>query len=54
MTESEAIEALKKCQENKDIEKAHSDADEILCQLLIYLGCQEVVNQYEQVEKWYA
>jgi len=50
----QAIEALKQEQKNGDIEGAHSNADDILCQLLNLIGCKEVVEEFEKVDKWYA
>lgn len=37
-----------------DLEVDHAKADEILCQLLTELGFGEIVDKYEDVEKWYA
>ena len=54
MDREEAIEKLKQAQESGDIEIAHVDADDILCELLIGLGYSDVVNEYNEVEKWYA
>lgn len=39
---------------NSDIEADHSDADDILCSLLSYLGYDDIVNVYQEVGKWYA
>jgi hypothetical protein len=33
---------------------AHKRADSILCELLVQLGCEEIVSAYEKVGKWYA
>lgn len=49
-----AIEKLRECKKDKDIEGAHSDADEILCELLRDLGYVDVVIEWEQVPRWYA
>mgnify|MGYP007046703479 CR=1 FL=1 len=47
-----AIKALQdKC---RDLEADHSSADKVLCQLLRSLGYDEVVNEYELIDKWYA
>jgi predicted GNAT family N-acyltransferase len=54
MTQDEAINALKKMQENRDQESAHIIADEILCEFLSSLGYDAVVNEYELIHKWYA
>lgn len=36
------------------LEEDHIEADKILCDLLVALGYQEVVNEFENVPKWYA
>lgn len=54
MTKETAIEMLKACQTNGDIECAHCDADEVLCELLNSLGFGDVVAEWEKVDKWYA
>jgi hypothetical protein len=54
MTREEAIEKLKECQKNGDTEAAHSEADDVLCQLLNALGYAIVVAEYEKIDKWYA
>ena len=54
MNREEAIKALKREQENDDIEIAHSTADDVLCELLISLGYGDVVSEYERVGKWFA
>jgi len=53
MTKEEAIERLKACKQ-KDIETGHGEADNILCELLCFLGYGEVVKEYDEIEKWYA
>ncbi len=37
-----------------DLEIAHSDADDILCELLVSLGYQQTVDEWDAVEKCYA
>jgi hypothetical protein len=54
MRESEAIEMLKACQNARNPEAAHSDADNILCKFLEELGYEEVVEAYYDVPKWYC
>lgn len=56
MTREEAITALRieANPNNWDIEKTHSEADKILCELLTDLGYADVVAEWEKVEKWYA
>lgn len=48
------ISILKKAQSNLDIEMAHSDADDALCDLLVHLGFSDVVEEWKRVDKWYA
>jgi hypothetical protein len=50
----EAIERLRQAQRNGDIEGAHGDADRVLCELLTTLGYEDVVREWEAVEKWFA
>lgn len=52
--EKEIIEKLKELQGQGDIETIHSEADNLLCQLLIKLGYSDVVKEWELIEKWYA
>ncbi len=40
--------------ENWDKETTHSDADDLLCELLIILGYSDVANNFEEIDKWYA
>lgn len=54
MTREEAIEKLKHCQKSGDTECAHSDADDVLCELLVSLGYEDVIAEYALVDKWYA
>jgi hypothetical protein len=54
MTREEAISKLKGLQSSGDTESAHGDADQILCDLLSALGYQDVVEQWEKIDKWYA
>lgn len=39
---------------NGDTEVAHSDADELLTELLEDLGYKRVVSVYRKIKKWYA
>ena len=48
------MEALKAEQENNDIEEAHINADDTLCNLLTDLGYKPVVEEYHKVNKWYV
>lgn len=49
-----AIVELKKLQVYVDTETAHGSADNILCDLLESLGFEDVVTEYNKVDKWYA
>lgn len=37
-----------------DTERAHSEADETLCDVLTSLGYEEIVEAWRKVDKWYA
>jgi hypothetical protein len=37
-----------------DIESSHFYADKLLCELLIILGYQDIVDDYESIDKWYS
>jgi hypothetical protein len=54
MTREQAIAELKDCQTSGDTEATHSEADEVLCKFLIALGYQDIVDEWEKVDKWYA
>lgn len=50
----QAIIDLRELQCCVDVESAHSDADDILCRVLKASGLQELVEEYDKIEKWYA
>ncbi len=54
MTRDEALLKLHEAKYNTDTEVAHSDADDVLCELLVDLGYGDVVDAYLLVDKWYA
>ena len=54
MTPEEAATALRALADVKDIEVAHSQADDILCSLLRYYEQDEVVALWADIDKWYA
>lgn len=54
MTREGALLGLYKCKQSNDIEASHVDADDILCELLIELGYNDVVSAYNKVPKWFA
>jgi hypothetical protein len=37
-----------------DIEASHGEADRVLCDLLVKLGYQPVVDAWKKIQKWYA
>lgn len=49
-------DALKELQDanNFDTECAHVMADNVLCKLLVSLGYSDVVEAWENINKWYA
>jgi hypothetical protein len=61
MSNKEIQEIIKELNELKedgdndgDIEMNHECADDVLCNLLIDLGYQDVVDAYNKIDKWYA
>ena len=49
------IKKLKQFQdEDDDWEISHSEADRIVCELLMDLGYDDFVVEYEKVPKWFA
>lgn len=54
MSKEQAIEELKKAQNMRDPEVAHTTADNVLCDLLTALGHADVVAEFEKIDKWYA
>ena len=51
---AQAINVLDKLSRNRDTEKAHYEADKVLCNLLNELGFEDVVNAWEKIDRWYA
>lgn len=49
-----AMEHLRVCAENSDKERAHVEADAVLCAFLVSEGHRDLVDLYEKVGKWYA
>ena len=54
MNRTEAIDQLRKLQASTDTEAAHSAADDIICVMLRQCGFDDVVDEYQKVEKWFA
>lgn len=57
MTKEEALQQLKALDDGDepwDREGVHMDADNILCDLLMSLGCGEVAAQFLSMDLWYS
>lgn len=50
----EAAARLRQLQKPRDVELAHYEADKVLCELLRSLNFDDVVDEWEKVDKWYA
>ncbi len=48
-----ALKALRKQQDNDDQEEAHSEADDIISDLLYQIGYKEIAEAYRKVPKWF-
>lgn len=48
-----ALKVLVRCAEF-DPEAAHVEADKVLCNLLVSLGYEDVVEAWHKVPRWYA
>jgi hypothetical protein len=44
---------IKECSKY-DTENGHSEADSILCELLLELGYADVIEEFQNLEKWYS
>lgn len=54
LDEEEFIEKMKCNCFTGDSEGDHINADDILCDFLLLLGYEKLVEVYKNVEKWYA
>ena len=54
MDRNEALQRLRELQKSGDPEGAHSQADDVLCDLLRAVGYGDVVVAWEAVDRWYA
>ena len=54
MTKEEALDILEELSKSGDFEMAHSEADDVLSELLVSLGYRDVVDVWVKVGKWYA
>ena len=50
----EQKQKLVNLQGNTDSEAAHYEADQILLEVLLDLGLNDIVEEYEKINKWYA
>ena len=48
------VMAMKEAAEDDDGERAHRNADHLLTDLLEALGCEEIVNVFYDVTRWYS
>ena len=48
------IKKMNEFADSRDVEGAHAEADELLCEFLQGLGYSDVVDAYKAVGKWYA
>lgn len=54
MEKQDYIDKMIALQGNDDIASIHGEADDILCQFLIDLGHNDLVEEYNKVDKWYS
>ena len=54
MKRLEAKQQLIALQRVDDLEAAHVKADEILLLMLSDLGFNDIVQEYQKIDKWYA
>lgn len=54
LTPDECRAIMKKAMENDDQETAHVHADLALCGLLLHLGYDDIVDNFNEMPKWYA
>lgn len=54
LTREEVLISLRELQDSDDTESAHSQADYLLCDLLVQLGYEDVVQAWHRIGKWYA
>ncbi len=54
MTKEQALAEMRNLMDLADVEIAHSEADDVLCEVLRGLGYDELVDAFEDLPKWYA
>ncbi len=47
----EAFKKLRMLQDDPDITKAHAEADNVLCNLLVSLGFEDLIREYRKISK---
>jgi hypothetical protein len=52
MDKQRAIDELIYWQKSEDKEAAHIEADQVLCDFLISLGYDDIVEEYIKIDKW--
>jgi len=50
----EYLSRMKALAKDSDWEAAHSDADDILCEVLRALGYTDLIDYYDKIDKCYA
>lgn len=50
----ECLMTLRACQENRDTEIAHGDADAAIIKFLSDVGFSDIAYEFSQVHKWYS
>jgi hypothetical protein len=53
-TDPKFLSRMEIAKHNRDLEQAHADADDILCEALIDAGHEDLVDLYTSIERWYA
>lgn len=52
--EAALLQQMRELALERDTESAHGKADDLLCEYLRLLGKADIVEAYDQVDKWYA
>lgn len=47
-------ERMKELANNDDVEARHSEMDDLMCEILSKMGFNELVDIFNETEKWYA
>ncbi len=50
--EEEVLARLEELAESIDFEKAHTQADELLCEFLDYCGYPEIAEAFKAITRW--